>query len=195
MMPSNMTTEPPEMVFCPPFRDVYVGTLDTSLPYFFDASLNAGLVVPTILGNLVVLLAMRRVTSLRLPSKLLLCSLVLTDLGAGLVILPQHAAFLFLRGSNPGLAPCSLYFSLMFCASMFSCASLLTLTAISLDRYAALFYHLTYNETVTTERVRACLAVLWLASLFCASTTLWKFPLWSDIIVATIQSHRFSRHL
>ena len=157
-----------DLLVCPPFSNVIFKILDTPLPYFFNAALNVPLAVATTVANLLVLLALRRVTSIRLPSKLLLCSLVLTDLGAGSVVAPKWAAFLFLRGTYPDLVQCSLQNSLVVTSSMFSTASLLNLAAISLDRYAALFFHLKYQQTVTTRRVCTVLAFIWTLSLLLA---------------------------
>ena len=149
------------LLLCPPFPNVRFERLDSSLSYFVNAALNVPLAIATTVANLVVLLAMRRVTSIRLPSKLLLCSLVLTDLGAGSVVQPQFATRLFLRAIYPDLVPCSLYRSYAAAAPLFSYASLLTLAAISLDRYAALFFHIKYKQIVTTRRVCAVLAFIW----------------------------------
>ena len=131
--------------------------------------------IVTTFANLLVLLAMRRVTSIRLPSKLLLCSLVLTDLGAGLVSQPQFAATLFVKAARLDRAPfCPLDQSLLFSSIWLGGASLLTLAAISLDRYTALFFHLKYQHIVTTRRVCAVLGCIWSASLFCATTPRWS---------------------
>ena len=167
-----------DLLVCPPFSNVVFKSLDTPLPYFFNAALNVPLAVATTVANLVVLLAMRRVTSIRLPSKLLLCSLVLTDLGAGSVVAPQFAAFLFLRGTFLDLVQCSLYKSLTFTASAFGTASLLNLAAISLDRYAALFFHLKYHQIVTTRRVCTVLAFIWTLALLLALVSLWEHKLY-----------------
>ena len=158
-------------------------SLDTSLPYFLNAALNVPLAVATTVANLVVLLAMRHVTSIRLPSKLLLCSLVLTDLGAGSVVAPQWATFLSLRGTYPDLVQCPLYKSVAVTGSAFSTASLLTLAAISLDRYAALFFHLKYQQIVTTRRVCAVLAFVWNLALLLALESLWDDKLWQASLV------------
>ena len=167
--PSNQTTghgnttakTHGDLLLCPPFPNVYFESLDSSLPYFVNAALNVPLAIATTFANLVVLLAMRHVTSIRLPSKLLLCSLVLTDLGAGSFVQPQFATRLFLRAIYPDLVPCSLFKSCTATAPLLAYASLLTLAAISLDRYAALFFHLKYHQIVTTRRVCAVLAFIW----------------------------------
>ena len=185
-MAGSTITNSTEVVFCPAFRDIYVGTLDASVPYFVNAFFNAALAVPTTFGNLVVLLAMRHVSSIRLPSKLLLCSLVLTDLATGIFVQPQFALFLFMKGAHPDGTTCPVYFSFYFHASLFSWTSVLTLTVIGLDRYAALFRFLNYQQIVTTRRVCAVLGILWLGSLFFASTVLWNVLLWSRIVTGTL---------
>ena len=154
------------LLLCPPFPNVRFEGLDSSLPYFVNAALNVPLAIATTVANLVVLLAMRHVTSIRLPSKLLVCSLVVTDLGAGSVVQPQFTTRLFLRAIYPDLVPCSLFRSYAATAPLFSCASLLSLAAISLDRYAALFFHLKYKQIVTTRRVFAVLALIWAIAVF-----------------------------
>ena len=157
----NMTTKTHgDLLLCPPFPNVRFETLDSSIPYFVNAALNVPLAIATTVTNLMVLLAMRRVTSIRLPSKLLLCSLMLTDLGARSVVSPQFAAYLFRRAIYPDLVPCSLSRSIAITGSTFGAASLLTLGAIILDRYAALFFYLKYQQIVSTRRVCAALGFI-----------------------------------
>ena len=172
-----------DLLVCPPVPNVVFERLDTPLPYSFNAALNVPLAVATTFANLVVLLAMRRVTSIRLPSKLLLCSLVMTDLGAGSVVQPQWAAFLLSLGTYPDLVKCPLYKTAVFTGSAFSSASLLTLAAISLDRYAALFFHLKYQQIVTTRRVCTVLAFIWNIALLIALGSLWDNKLWYTSVV------------
>ena len=167
-----------DLLLCPPFQNVNFESLDSSLPDFVNAAFNVPVAVATTVANLVVLLAMRHVTSIRLPSKLLLCSLVITDLGVGSVVAPQFAAFLFLRAIYPDTVQCPLYRSITFTGSTFIIASLSTLAAISLDRYAALFYHIKYQQIVTTRRVCAVLAFIWSLCVLMALTTLWPDNKW-----------------
>ena len=172
----NATTEQSQPLVCAPLKIPYPETLDTSVPYWVNGSLNAVMAVVTTFANLLVLLAMRRVTSLRLPSRLLLCSLVLTDLGAGFVAQPLFAAFLFVEAARLDPARfCPLQQSLVFCSIWLGVASLLTLAAISLDRYAALFFHFKYQQIVTTRRVCAVLGCIWSVSLLCATALLYSF--------------------
>ena len=171
----NATSEESQPLFFESLKIPYSERLDTAVPYWVNGSLNAVMAIVTTFANLLVLLAMRRVTSIRLPSKLLLCSLVLTDLGTGLVSQPQFAATLFVKAARLDRAPfCPLDQSLLFSSIWLGGASLLTLAAISLDRYTALFFHLKYQHIVTTRRVCAVLGCIWSASLFCATTPHWS---------------------
>ena len=183
--PSNQSTGHPntaaktqDLQLCPPFPNVKFETLDYPLPFFVNAALNVPLAIATSVANLAVLFAVRHVTSIRLPSKLLLCSLVLTDLGAGSVVQPQFTAYLFLWATHPDLMQCALYWSLLFTGSTFTTASLLTLAAITLDRYAALFYHLKYQQIVTTRRVCAVLVFIWAVALLLALASLLNRTFW-----------------
>ena len=175
-----------DLLLCPPFPNVRFESLDSSLPFFVNAALNVPLAIATTVSNLVVLLALRHVTSIRLPSKLLLCSLVITDLGAGSVVAPQFAAFLFFRAIFPEIVQCPLYKSFFFSGSALTTASLLSLAAISLDRYAALLYHMRYQQIVTTRRVCAVLAFIWTLGLLLALMSLWDLTLWRACATSVI---------
>ena len=90
-------------------------------------------------------------TLVRVPSKLLLCSLNLTDLGVGLVVQPQFVTFLITKvGKYPAIS-CFCIHGFAFAGSMLPSVSLLTMAAICLDRYIALFFHLEYNTIVTSN--------------------------------------------
>ena len=175
-----------DLLLCPPFPNVRFERLDSSRPYFVNAALNVPLAIATTFANLVVLLAIRHVTSIRLPSKLLLCSLVMTDLGAGSVVQPQFAVFLFLRAVQPNLVPCTLYKSYAVTAPLFSCASQLSLGAISLDRYAALFFHIKYKQIVTTRRVCAVLSFIWTFAMLFAFTNHMGAKLWLAAVATVV---------
>ena len=60
----------------------------------FIAVLNAFLSITAFLGNALVLVALRKDSSLHPPSKLLLCSLAVTDLCAGLFSEPLYVTLL-----------------------------------------------------------------------------------------------------
>ena len=160
--------------FCYPYTSVYFETVDSSVPYTVNAALNVLLAIVAIFANILVFVAVRHSTSIRLPSKLLLCSLVLTDLGVGLVVQPLFVTFLFTKVKESLSISCFFLRSYSSTVTMFLCASLWTMTAISVDRYIALFFHLKYHEIVTTRRVCVVLAIVWSLAVFFASLFLWS---------------------
>ena len=82
---------------CYQFTSDYFETGSSTAPYIVNASLNVPLALLTTVANILVLTAIRKNASLHLPSKLLLGSLVLTDLGVGIVFQPLFAAFLIAK--------------------------------------------------------------------------------------------------
>ena len=66
----------------------------STAPFIVNAALNVALSIVTTIANILVFDAIRKSTSLHLPSKLLLCGLVLTDLAVGLIYEPLNTAFL-----------------------------------------------------------------------------------------------------
>ena len=156
------------------------------MPYIVDVSLNVLLALVTTVTNILVLSALRKNTSLHLPSKLLLGSLVLTDLGVGAVGEPLFAVFLVSKIKGDLNISCFTCASSGITASLLACVSLLTMGAISLDRYIALYFHLRYRDIVTTKRVSAVLVVIWLFAGFYAFLWLWNPTLHAYILNAVI---------
>ena len=184
--PSFMTTKLYRSEICPPIHEAVFEAWDTcSIPYMVNAFVNVPVAIIATFANLLVLLAMPHITSIRLPSKLLLCSLVVTDFCCGLFVEPQFVVFLFMKATNSrARAPCGFVKSLYVVGYTLSNASLFSLAAISLDRYAALFLQLKYQGTVTTTRVCVALALLWSLSVFCASTSIWNVVLWQVFAIS-----------
>ena len=156
------------------------------MPYIVDVSLNVLLALVTTVTNILVLSALRKNTSLHLPSKLLLGSLVLTDLGVGAVGEPLFAVFLVSKIKGDLSISCFTCASSGITTSLLACVSILTMGAISLDRYIALYFHLRYRDIVTSKRVSAVLVVIWLFAGFYAFLWLWNPTLHAYILNAVI---------
>ena len=156
-------------------------TARSTVPYTVNAALNVLLAIVAIFGNSLVFSAVRHSPSIRLASKLLLFSLILTDLGVGLVVQPQFVTFLVTKVKDSPAIACLSLKSFDFAAIMFYCASVSTMMAISLDRYIALFFHLKYHEIVTTRRVCVVLAIIWSFALFYPFTFLWNTALFASL--------------
>ena len=182
-LPRNLSTAVSETTtkynsdFCHPYTSVYFETIGSTVPYAVNAALNVPLAIMTIVANILVFAAVRRSASIRLPSKLLLCSLVLADMAFGLVVEPQFVTFLITKVMDSPVLNCFCLRSFSFVACMLACVSLLTMTAISLDRYVALFFHLKYHEIVTTRRVCVVLSIIWSTSVLYASIRLFNLNL------------------
>ena len=166
---------------CYHFTTVYFETGSNTVPYIVNASLNVLLALVTSVANTLVLWALRKNTSLHFPSKLLLGNLVLTDLGVGIAVQPMFVAFLGakVKGFSDTCFICA---SFGITASILACVSLLTMAAISLGRYIALYFHLKYRDIVTTKRVFSVLVVIWFFSGFYAFIWLWKSMVQSFVV-------------
>ena len=143
------------------------------------ASWNLVLGLTATVSNVLVFFAVRRKSSLRPPSKRLLLSLILTDVGTGTLTQPQFAAILIARTTNSPHARCFLLKSFHFTLSVFTSASLYTMASISVDRFVALFSPLRYREIVTAKRASISIIASWSLSLLHASTSLWNRTVFS----------------
>ena len=149
-------------------------------------SLNILLSITASLGNTLILIALRKVTSLHSPTKLLFQCLAITDLGVGLISQPLYAIYnMFLINSNLKLSNIiSILYYIIWALSICLCAvSLLTTTALSVDRLLALSLKLRYRHVVTLKRVRAvvfCFSLIPVLGIF-------MFLFWdTNIALATL---------
>lgn len=132
-----------------------------------NCTLNALLMLVSIIGNAMVLIAMLGTPSLRLPSTVFLCSLGVSDLLVGLAVQPVFIAHLL----KPSVSILHAYSILSF----FACGvSLGTMAAISVDRYQALNYHLRYADLVTVRRAVYVSTTIWVIALFLSCLQLWS---------------------
>ena len=113
------------------------------------ASLNITLAIIIFLGNALVIVALQKASSLRPPSKLLFSCLVSTDLGAGIVLPPLYIVHVL----SPKHSRLWSYLSMStwIFGLTFSGVSLLTFTAISVERVIALGLGLRYKQVVTSK--------------------------------------------
>ena len=122
------------------------------------------------LGNILILIALRKVTSIHPPTKLLFQCLAITDLGVGLISQPLMATLMLLVDNILNIMFSHLLSSLSitFCG-----VSVFASTALSVDRLLALFMGLRYRHVVTLKRIRAVLACGCLALLL--TVLVWNF--------------------
>ncbi|KAL9958760.1 hypothetical protein ACROYT_G035818 [Oculina patagonica] len=126
--------------------------------------LNAPLMVISTLGNALVLAAIIRTPSIRSTSMTLLSSLAVSDLLVGVIAQPLYIANELTRMSSVFVSNLAQVAVLSFCG-----VSLATITAISLDRFAALHYHMRYASLVTKSRTSFAVLMIWLTNFALSS--------------------------
>ena len=119
--------------------------------------------ITAVCGNTFIIASIRRVSSLHLPWKVLLVCLALTDLCVGVITQPLYVAhILFPECHSIGLYLLIGYNTAGF---LFSGVSMLTITAISVDRLLAVTLGLRYRQVVTVWRTRILLVSFWTISM------------------------------
>ena len=129
-----------------------VRALPTGISAFVSA-LNMVLSITASLGNALILIALYKVSSIYPPTKLLFRCLAVTDLCVGLFSQPLFAITLLPAAAELTDVKTLRYFLVL--SFVFYNLSILTSTAISVDRLLALFWGLRYRHVVTLKRVRA----------------------------------------
>lgn len=136
------------------------------------SALNILLSITALMGNVLIFVALRKVSSLHPPSKLLFGCLASTDFCVGLISHPLFVTFIFSREHSKLCYYSSILsntIGFIFCG-----VSVLTITAISVDRLLALMLRLRYRQVVTLRRVWVLVVCFWLFSSSFAITMHYK---------------------
>ena len=138
--------------------------------------------------NLLVLLGIWRTPALHSPSNTLLFGLALCDLCVACLAQPVFITVQILIYNDHDLRSCALDKASIFMNVFFSKVALLIMTAISIDRYLAVYLHLRYQEIVTGTKVKILLLVLWILGATIAAMSFWTITIfqWLLIIVESI---------
>ena len=141
--------------------------LQQKLIYF--SAVNIFFSITAFLGNFLILVALNQETSLHPPSKLLYRCLATTDLLVGLVSQPLAVTY-WMSLVHEHWSLC-LYAGVVAYSSSFALCgvSLLTLTAISVDRLLALLLGIRYRQIVTLKRTCIITATFWILSVAAGS--------------------------
>ena len=113
-------------------------------------------------------------SSLHPPSKLLFFCLASTDLCVGLIVQPLYV--LFIMSSEHSQRCFYVDIVLNTIGILFCEVSLLTVSAISVDRLVALLLRLRYRQVVTLKKVWVVVAVFWLFATGNAILSLYSIP-------------------
>ncbi|XP_078353457.1 melanocyte-stimulating hormone receptor-like [Oculina patagonica] len=144
--------------------------------------------ITAILGNTLILVALSSESSLHPPTKLFLRCLAVTDLCVGFISQPL-AVIYSISVVSQSLDICLFSRKLKFITSYLFCSvSLLTLSAISVDRLLALMLRLRYRQVVTLKKTHAILIIIWIVSIVTATMSLWSntITLWYGRIGITL---------
>ena len=130
----------------------------------FFVALNILFSITATLGNVLILIALHKVTSIYPPTKLLFRCLAVTDLCVGLISQPLNVVVLVNVGITNSDENIFYYAALLYTFSTTTLCgvSLMTSTAISVDRLLALLLGLRYRHVVKLRRVRAFIICFWL---------------------------------
>ena len=133
------------------------------------SAINIFLSITAFLGNFLILVALNKESSLHPPSKLLYRSLATTDLLVGLVTQPLYAThWMSLVHEHWSLCRYARD-AVIISGFVLSGVSLLTLTAISVDRLLALLLGIRYRQIVTLKRTCIITATFWILSVAAGS--------------------------
>ena len=137
---------------------------------------NIFLSLTAFLGNALILTALRRESSLHPPSKLLFLNLATTDLCVGLITEPLDVSA-WMSMMNKRWNGCRYTTAATFIVGYVLCGvSLLSVTAISVDRLLALLLGLRYRQVVTLKRTYLVVITFWVFSIFCTTMWFWNRP-------------------
>ena len=136
----------------------------------FLSALNIFLSIAAFLGNTLILVALHKETSLHPPSKLLYRNLAITDLCVGIITEPLLVTYLTSVVNRRWDSCYYTVLALIFLGNTLCAVSLLTLTAISVDRLLALLLGLRYRQVVTYRRTCITVTGFWILSIVGAST-------------------------
>ena len=150
----------------------------------FLSALNIVLSFTAFFGNVLILVALHKESSLHSSSKVLYRNLAITDLCVGLIVEPLHVVW-SLSVVTERWDTCRHAFQGAFTMAYILCAvSLFTLTAISVDRLLALLLGLRYKHFVTLQRTYLTVLAFWVISIACALMQFWNYliTLWGGYI-------------
>ena len=130
----------------------------------YVSAFNMFLSITAVVGNILILVALRKVSSIHPPSKLLFTCLATTDLCVGLIIEPLSVVY-WMSLAHEQLNLCYYSYISLFIFSYTLCSvSLLTMSAIGVDRLLALLLGLRYRQVVTLKRTYLIIAIFWIIS-------------------------------
>ena len=159
------------------YEELYCSADLNSGVYFklsFFSVINIILAISAFLENFLILVALYKETSLHMPSKLLFGCLATTDLCVGLISEPLYVVYLMSVIKERWNICLFVFATDLITSYILVSVSLLTLTAISVDRLLALLLGLRYRQVVTSKRTHIILIAFWVLSILAAIMYFWN---------------------
>jgi len=159
-----------EQLFC---STSFAGKIPHQLKLF--SAINIFLSVTAFLGNTLILIALHKNSSLHPPSKLLFRCLATTDLCVAFITEPLAVSY-WMSVVNERSDICRYASTSALITGLVLCSvSLLTTTAISVDRLLALLLRLRYRQVVTLKRTYMIVITFWILPTIVSTTYFWNF--------------------
>ena len=148
------------------------------------------LCLSAIMLNSISIHAIRKTSSLQKTLKIMLLSLAVSDLGVGLLVYPLAIVITTLEmtsntQNNPAYKVIFTLFQVPL--NLFYYATFFGVTALSVERFLAIFFHLRYQELVTYKRVVAAVISIWISCAFLSCIQFWTVPLIHNVVYVTIE--------
>ncbi|XP_020906135.1 melanocortin receptor 4 [Exaiptasia diaphana] len=130
---------------------------------------NALASVFVILSNFTAMYTIVRTPALHSPSNVFILGLAMSDFAVGTIAQPALITIQASAIKNNSVYFCNAVKVFEFVGWTLASVSLLTLTALTADRFLAIHFHLRYQEFVTNRRVGIVLVIIWLYGLLSGS--------------------------
>ncbi|CAG7721491.1 unnamed protein product [Allacma fusca] len=159
------------------FDETYLAKINTFWLHFEPASTQSHLIMGVLYivimtvgcsGNLLVIVMFMRFSSLRTPANYLILNLALSDF-VMLVKMPVFIINSFYEGPVLGEIGCQVY---GFLGGLTGLGSIVTIAAISIDRYFVIVHPMSPHMKTTRTRALLMICAVWLYSLFFSSLPL-----------------------
>lgn len=144
----------------------YARAEDVDAFYVALCAVHGVLSVTATMGNVAMIFALQKASSIPTNSRILMQSLALTDLSVGVLGHPLYLVIISGIRQNYGCEHIHVTLMVFFIlAASLVVVSLQMVAFIGVDRFLAITLHLRYNELVTTKRVVTLVASVWIFSL------------------------------
>ncbi|XP_020626871.1 histamine H2 receptor-like [Orbicella faveolata] len=124
----------------------------------------------TVLLNVLVIMAVKKITRLQSYPNILLACLAATDVLTGLIVQPSFIlcrTFQLLGMNETEMILCTFHYSSIHALSLCSCLHLMLITC---ERLIAIKFTLRYTAIVTTRRIKVAVITFWIVSLISGVT-------------------------